>query len=361
MKILYLITEGDLGGAQKYVLDLAQNFQGIIVTGPEGNWLERECKALGLSYVRINHLWRKINPIIDFLALIEIFSLIKKIKPDIVHVNSSKAGILGSIAGKMAGAKIVFTAHGLVFNEPRAASVNRFFTYIEKFASIFRDKIITVSDFDKKTALAYKITSPGKISVVYHGLGQTKFLDQAQARRELKLPQDKLIVGTIANFFYTKGLDILIGAASDFEAEIVYAVIGDGPEHNHLEQLIKKSNLSNKFGLLGQIPDATKFLKAFDIFVLPSRKEGLPYVLLEALQARVPIIATAVGGVPEILGQNGYLIPPFNQGILSLMIRKLADDAGLRQIKEEEISKQLSYFTHEKMIAETKNIYEWIK
>src|SRR5574337_45429 len=139
MKILYVITLADGGGAQQYTLELAKYFKGAIAAGTEEQKLFADAQAAGLPTFGLRHLKRNINPWHDLLAIFELRRLIRELKPDIIHLNSTKAGFLGSIAGWLAGTKVVFTAHGFRYLEPLSPAGKRFYLMVEKFASLFRD------------------------------------------------------------------------------------------------------------------------------------------------------------------------------------------------------------------------------
>ncbi len=359
-KILYIITQSDWGGAQRYVFDLAINLQKSqyrtaegavhIAAGGSGPLFDR-LEAQKLPTTRLKHLKRPINPYHDLMAYFEIKKLLNHINPDIVHLNSSKAGFLGSLAAKKVGiAKIVYTAHGFVFNEPLPAWKKWLYKKIELASSKLIDKIICVSDFDRQTGIAGGIDSE-KLITIHNGIDvdTMNFLPREQAILSLRgaaatkqsnqrngqglqenlkqhddkiaavgstLPRNDRVIGCVANFYPSKGLDILIQAMTKIDATLI--IIGDGPEKKNLQLIAYNLQLQDKVLLVGSVPDAFKYLKAFDLFVLPSRKEGLPYVLLEAAAAGVPIVATKVGGVPEIISdrQNGYLVQPDNTGEL---------------------------------------------
>jgi glycosyltransferase involved in cell wall biosynthesis len=320
MKILYIVTQADLGGAQKSTLLLAGHFGGEIAAGSEKSELFDLAQKQNIPIHKLKFLKRGINPVFDLLALVELFFLIRKNKPDIAHLNSSKAGFLGSIAGKLAGAKVVFTARGFVFNEPHTPLAKLLFIVLEKFASLFRDQIITVSKADETSALNHKLIDPKKLTTIHNAVPPVNFTERIEARKRLGIPDDKFLIGTIANFYPTKGLDILISLWQDSRlrgnGNLELIIIGSGPLETELRAQVQKLNLTN-VNFTGQITNASTLLRAIDVFVLPSRKEGFPLVLLEAMQAGLPIIATDVGGNKEALGDAGILIPPGDPNALS--------------------------------------------
>ncbi len=362
MRILYVITLADGGGAQQYTLQLAKHFKGSIAAGTEEQQLFTDARAAGLPTFGVRHLKRDIRPWHDLLAVFELRRLIRELKPDIVHLNSTKAGLLGSIAGRLAGTKVVFTAHGFRYLEPLSPAAKRFYLFIEKFASLFRDRIIAVSQADYNSALAHGVISPRRIRVIYNGIAPINFLSRSQARKQLGLPDDKFIFGTVANFYPAKGLDVLIDAVNLLPAELrektIFTVIGHGPAEQNLKSKIENLKLSGCIKLPGQIPESKRLLKAFDCYILPSRKEGLAFALIEALQAELPIIATKVGGNPEVLGQAGLPVKAQDPRALAAAMQKLLTDDALRKTFGEQAGTRSALFTQERMFKETCQVYE---
>lgn len=375
MKILYIITQADGGGAQKYVLTLASYFNGAIAAGAESQQLFDDARAAGLDVYRLKHLKRDIHPWHDLLAVLELKRLIKKLQPQIVHLNSTKAGFLGSLSGwlakhstysfsrqEMAYPKVLFTAHGFRFLEPLSAPAKIFYLGIEKFASRFRDHIITVSEADRQAALRYGIIADSKISVIHNGLAPVKFLDREEAKAALGLPSRKMLLGSIANFYKTKGLDILIDALSLLDSKLLesihLAIIGEGKERISIEKRILEHRLVAKVTLVGNLPRAEKYLKAFDVFLLPSRKEGFPFVLLAAMQAGVPIIASKVGGIPEALGDAGVQVPPQDPRSLANAIMSLLNDVNLARQLAQRAEDRSQLFSQSAMLEKTQAVYQ---
>jgi len=403
--ILYLVTQSELGGAQRYVFDLAKNlgkeFNIVIAFGEQGEAgeLAKKLKRENIKYYTIPHLKRAISPVSDLLALLQIIKLIKKVKPDIIHLNSSKISILGSIAAFLSKSKIenrlparplawqagkskiFYTVHGWVFNEPLPLWKKLFYKYAEKFTSIFKDRIICVSEFDYQVATREKICSPKKLITIHNGLAPVNFLSRNKAKQKLqskfKIQNSKFLIASIANLYPTKGLEYLIqaihilkekfllltsysGRVPHPRAGFLLIVIGEGPKRKNLEKLIKQYNLQNNIILAGRIDNAAQLLLAFDVYVCPSVKEGLSYTLIEAMQAGLPIIATNVGGNPELIKNNetGLLVEPKNPEQIAEKIKKLIADQNLQQeLSARSRAKAQTEFNLEKMIEKTKNIY----
>jgi len=380
LKILYIVTQQEFGGAQRYIFDLATNLNRsqydihITAGGSEGPLFDC-ARASNLAIHSLKRLVRPISPIQDFLAYFELKKLIAELKPDIVHLNSSKVGVLGSMAARALKVPcIIYTAHGFVFNEPLSAFKRWLYMAAERGNARRVDAVIAVSEFDRQSGIKAGINK-NKIITIHNGIDpDMHFLARDEARLSLqktavwtlpggrdaflpsvhaasgveaaKLPRNDKLIGCIANFYPTKGPDVLIQAMTHVDAQLV--IIGDGELRPQLEAQIKKLGLENRVMLAGYVPDAHQYLKAFDLFVLPSHKEGFPYVLLEAAAAGVPIVATRVGGIPEIVqdGVTGYLAEPndlkalaqkISQALAHPLAPQLPNDCTLEHMLKETI------------------------
>lgn len=334
MRILYIITQAECGGAQKNVLDSAIKMKNLghkvllCVGKQEKNndkWLLEQFKKNGFIDEEIyilQNLKREINYLKDLKVIFDTYYLVKKINPHIVHLHSTKAGIICSIAAKLVKVKVIYTAHGFVFSEKISLFKKYFYIFAEFIASFFRDLTITVSDYDKKIAEKFKVIRKNKGVVIYNGVNESKkynIFNKEVAKNKIL---DKIgiknknikIVGVVANLYKNKGINYLIDAAKNiyesYDRNIIFVIIGDGEEKNNLYRQIIKNSLNNNVFLIGSINDAYRYLKAFDLIVLPSTKEGLPYILIESILINIPFVATNVGGIPEIVKYNKIdLIP----------------------------------------------------
>jgi len=379
MTILYVITQGETGGAQNYVATLARSAIGLnwtvsVAIGEKGdNWLGQEIESIGGRIWPLNRLKRAISPINDILAILELSKLYQDIAPDIIHLNSSKAGVLGSLAAiiyraKSKKCKIIYTAHGWIFNEEMPALKKMIYISLEKLTAKAKDKIICVSEYDRNTALIKNIAPPEKLMTVHNGINteRIKFLNKESARQEIfgadTPQQDETIIGCIANFYPTKGLEYLIDAIKIISQtiKIRLVIIGDGDLRLELEKQIRYNGLESIVLLIGKKKNAQKYLPAFDLAVMSSVKEGFPYFLLEAMSAGLPIVATRVGGIPEIItnGETGLLTEPNNPKDLAEKILRLASDANLRlKFGQAGLKKVKREFNEAEMINKTFSAY----
>lgn len=319
-KILYVITKSNWGGAQRYVFDLAanlpDNFEAVVALGGNGPLKDRLEEA-GIRTIPLPFLARDVRFLNDLLVLKHLISLFKKEQPDIIHLNSSKIGGLGALAGRIAKVPhIIFTAHGWAFREERPLLQKFAIKFLSWLTILWSHTVITVSERDEREALAMPFTKE-KIVLVYNGIPETKTLERTAARALIRqdiLPSS-LWVGTIGELHKNKGQAYAIEAFESLQAtapQAVFFVIGEGEERRSLEKLIAARNLQTNVILLGNRSNAAALLPAFDVFLFPSVKEGLPYTLLEAGLAGLPVIASGVGGIPEIITdmESGILVRP---------------------------------------------------
>lgn len=335
LNILLIITQGVWGGSQRYVLDLttelSQKHHVTVAIGePKGATdLQKKLQILttaqtpgSLRFVQLKHLQRAISPWHDLLGLFELQSLYRQVNPDVIHLNSTKASILGSLAKLFSPhIPLVYTVHGWIFLEPLSLPIKKLFLWLEKITQPFKNVFITLSPEETEIGKKFLHIPITKIQTIPLGIQVPKTkLSQTQAREYLIQSTTQNItaqkwIGTIAGLYKTKGLDTLIDAIAQekkLQDSTHYFIIGEGPERIYLESLIEKHQLKDTITLTGHIEEAARLLPAFDLFVLPSKKEGLPYALLETLCFHIPVVATAVGGVPSLLKHvpTAQIVPP---------------------------------------------------
>ena len=374
MKILYVITKSNWGGAQKHVYDLAtamkaRGHEVKVALGGEGALKER-LESVGVFTYPISALGRDISVGKDAGSFKEIFSVVKAQRPDVLHLHSPKAAGLGALAGRLLGIKnIVMTVHGFTFNEDRPFYEKLSIRFFSWLTAVLCHKVIVISrrEYDQARAFPYV---KEKIVLIPLGLRPAALMSVDGAKQFLgKLIDTDVVefnkkssIGTIAELHPNKGLPYLIEAISLVAGKYPHAiciVIGDGQDKAALGALIKENKLEQRVFLVGQVENASDYLKAFNVFVLPSVKEGLPYTLLEAGAASLPVVATTVGGIPELVEdmKSGILVQPKNARelahALSFMIEhpdeRRSYGAALRE-------KVLKDYSMEKMIASIEDV-----
>lgn len=390
-KILYIITKSAWGGATKYTYDLAsampQNgFETHVAAGlpteqaglslPREKNLFSELQNSNAHCHTIKNFQKSVNPLKDLFALWEIISLIRAIKPDIIHVSSSKAGGLAGLASfilkalrpKIYNLKTIFTAHGWAYHENRAKWQRETIKWLSRATAFFYDTVITVSEFDRQSAVQNKIGRSGKFITVHNGIDPDSlaFFPKNEARSALmpSAEQKSLWIGTVGEFTANKGHKFLIEAAQILcpkYPELRFVIIGHrGEEKSNILRQIIEDGLSKRVRIIDSPPDAAKYLKALDIFVLPSLKEGLPYVLLEAGLAELASIATDVGGNREIItdGKDGLLVKTADAHELARAIERVLTNENLKNALAQSLrQKILNGYSLQKMINETLAIY----
>jgi len=353
MKILFIITQSELGGAQRWVFDTVTNldskkYKTIVASqpGPLLNKLKKE----GVQTHNLKNLVRNISPLRDLFGLIELCRLIKKERPDIVQLCSTKAGLLGALAGKLSGSnKIIYRIGGWSFNDPRPQWQNNIFLWLEKISAAWKDMIIVNSQKGYDEAIKHKICSKDKLRLLYNGI------DYLSYKNDLHNKSEVIKIGVIANFYPTKGLTYFIQSLTQLKNNKIKAlIIGEGTERSKLEQLKKDSELDNCL-LAGSQSNPWQYFEkqgGIDIFVIPSVKEGMPYVLLEAMANKLPIVTTKAGGIGEIIKdqQNGILIPIKNSKEMTLAIDDLIKNKVLRDKLGKQAGEDIKKYNLQSMI-----------
>lgn len=306
-KILYVITKSNWGGAQRYVFDLGlaahrHGFEVVVALGGAGV-LKTKLEAVGIRTISIRALERDVSLTKEFVALRELIRIFKAEKPDVVHLNSSKAGALGALAARSASwrsahpIKIIYTSHGWAFNEKRSLPARVAIWFVSWLTALLCTDIICVSDFELRSVQRMPFCAHKAVRI-YNGIDLNMHFGSGEAIRTA-FPQGAKITGTVGELTKNKNQLTLIEQAKNNPSMYV-AIVGEGELRPMLEQKIKEYGLEERVKLFGFLP-AAEALKGFDVFALPSIKEGLSYVILEARVAGLPIVANRVGGVSEAL------------------------------------------------------------
>ena len=375
MKILYLITKSNWGGAQRHVFDLAISMRNrghevSVALGGDGT-LRTRLEAAGIYTHSIAALGRDISTSKDLGSFKEIMSVIRHRRPDILHLHSTKATGLGSVAGRLLGVKtIIQTIHGWAFNESRPLHERALIVLFSWFTMVLCHTTILLSEREYAQALHFPWVKR-KIQLITLGIKAPTFLSVDGAKQSIakhigmSIPEfnKKTVIGTIAELHPNKGLTYLIHACATVVMQYpqsILVIIGNGQEMTTLNTLIKEKKLEQHVFLAGYLDHAAEYLKAFSLFVLPSLKEGLPYAILEAGSASLPVVATTVGGIPEIIEdmKSGVLVQPKNirelAHALSFMIEHPVERRTYGAALKDKITKDFSVDT---MIARTAELY----
>ncbi len=375
-KIIYAITKSNRGGAQRYVYDLAtslpRSFAPTVLLGGMGP-LKKHLEEARIPVVSLPGLDRDVRFLKDISVFFALLREFRRRKPDIVHLNSSKIGGLGALAARLASVPhIIFTAHGWAFNEKRPAIQKAVIKFVYWVTIMLSTKTIAVSEQMRRDVRSFPFVQK-KICVVHNGIAPTPLLARADAMSGLQKiakgmrqtpGESMLAIGVLSELHHVKGLDVLIEAVAALVKEgrrLLVVIMGEGDERPRLERLVEARKLKHVVHLPGYVEDAARYLRAFDIFALPSRSEGFSFAILEAGSAKLPVVASRVGGISEIItdGDDGLLVPPNSPAALAAGLRTLCDDPALRKQLGERLAERVAaYFSKQRMIDATVALYQ---
>lgn len=290
-------------------------------------------RAKGYNVETVKMVRRKTTPIANLLALLTLYSIIRRNKYEIVHTYSTIAGFVGRLAAKLAGVPVVIhTPEGLPFNEQVIWWKRWLFTALERFLGSFTDALIACSEAEQQQATAAGILEPDKIVVIKNCIDTENFdvdkIDGLAKKRALGLGPDDPVVGMVARLSFQKGPRYFIEAAAQVlkvMPEAHFLLVGDGELREEVQMLIEELSISDSVDLLGYRDDCVEIMATFDVFVLSSLWEGLPYAPREAMLLRKPVVMTAVSGVEEIIQDNsmGVIVPEKDSRALAEAILRL--------------------------------------
>ena len=334
IKILH-IAATSTGGVGLNILLLSRYLNkdqfNICVAMALGAPLDEEFAKEGVKIYPIR-MSRKPNRLINLLGLYQLWRLIGVEKFDIVHTHTSVGGFLGRIAAKARGVPVVlWSIHGWAFNYPMGCISKKFWRAIERLLDFFTDHYVAVSRNMMDVGIQGSITVPEKVSVIYHGIETDKYDtsgNQNNLRIELGIGENIAVVGNIGRFEPQKAVDDFLKAArivKDNVPNVRFLVVGDGPLRNDMERLSMQLGIKDVVLFTGWQKNLKEYIGIMDIICIPSLWEALPFQLLEAMAMEKPIVATSVGGIPEVVddGKTGILVPPSKPEIMAHAIINL--------------------------------------
>lgn len=361
MKIVQLITRMDtIGGAQVHVRDISIDLKRLgydiyLVAGGEENVhdiLEKD----NIQPIYSKYLIHNLNLISDVKAVLEIRKILKKIQPDLLAVHSSKAGVVGRIAGWSLRIPTLFTAHGWSYTDGISIKKKRFYIFFEKVIGRITDGVIAVSDYDKELALKYKVLPESKVFTIHNGVHAI-----GREKKDNNLSDQPNII-MVARFAPPKKQLELLQALNQLRhIQWKMHFAGDGPQLQESRDYVKREGLNDRVVFLGNRRDITELLQKSDLFVLLSDWEGLPLSILEAMRCGLPIIASDVGGVKEAVKQsvNGFVITKGDEQELLNRLTLLLTKPKLRlKMGSSGRAAYESHFTFNKMMKKTLSCYK---
>ncbi len=349
IRVLHIITRLIVGGAQentlftaelldasRYQVDLISGSQ----TGSEGSLVE-EARSKGIPLTIVPHLVRQISPLHDLLALLKLTQIIRRGQYTIVHTHSSKAGILGRLAARLARTPIiVHTVHGWSFHDYMSPLTRKIYIGLEQRMAKLSDALIVVAEQDIAKGLAAGIGQPNQYHLIRSSIPLEDFdpakYSRQEVRQELGLPTDAPVIGNVGRFSPQKNPLVwaqvagLIGRALP---QARFLLVGDGPLRHELQENLAQEGIAERTVLTGLRRDVPRLLAAMDIFLLTSLWEGLPRVIPQAMAMRLPIVAARVDGIAEAVqnGVTGYLFDPDDTNGMAQACVTLINDLAMRK------------------------------
>lgn len=328
-RILLLVTLAETGGAQAYVGALvgalAPDYDVTVAAHGHGPLVEAASRA-GVTFVPLRHVRRPISPWRDTLALLELLALMRRVRPHVVHASSSKAGVLGRLAAWLARVPIrVFTVHGWAFSAASGRSAV-LYRWADRLARPLTTTTICVSEREREAGIAARTCNARTTTVIRNGIDVR---GRPLARPEME-PARIVSVGRLQA---PKDPLTLVRALAGLEGRAFGAsLVGDGPERSAVAFEIRRLGLVDAVELEGRRSDVPEILAASQVFVLASHSEGFPMAVLEAMAAGLPVVASRVGGLDELVGEGetGLLVRSGDPAELARVIARLLDDPGLR-------------------------------
>ena len=366
LRVLEMIDKPFLGGGQRTVLLLAQNldkkrFEVSVCSGGPGPLVET-LRGLGIPHLPATFSRKRF-----FTSVREIARILTDNRIDVLHTHGGVAGLFGRWAARRGRRPVlVHTVHGIHYLHYRNPLARWGYVQLEKYLSRFTDAVVFVSEADLWSAQRRGLASGEKLALIKNGVDPALLKPAAQRtslRKSLGLLPGQTVVGTVARLHRQKGIPYFLRAAElvrQSHPQAAFVIVGGGPWEAKLKAEAARLRLAGNVVFPGERPNASALLSLFDIFVLPSLWEGLPFVLVEAAALAKPIVATNIDGVREVVrdGENGMLVPAADPASLASAIRLLLDDPGLARrlaaLAKAQIPKG---FTIREMIAQTERLY----
>jgi glycosyltransferase involved in cell wall biosynthesis len=352
IKILRVIARLNMGGPALHVAYLTEGLRkrGYDTTLVAGSLARGEdsmafvADARGVEVVRIDELGREISPLRDLMATIRLARLIRKERPQILHTHTAKAGTVGRVAARLAGSRkppiVIHTFHGHVLRGYFGPVRTLFFRLLERWLASGTTALIAVSPQVRDDLVSLGVAPRERFVVIRLGIELDERVapdenGRGESRRYLGIPGDRFAVGWIGRMTAVKRTDdVLIAFKSlrDSGVDAVLCMVGDGPDRITLEERAHELGVARDTIFLGYQEDVAPFYAAFDVLVLPSGNEGTPVTVIEALAAERPVVATRVGGVPDVVrdGEDGFLVEAGATDDLADRLGRLARDPALR-------------------------------
>jgi len=327
----------------------------------------KQAEREGVKVIVIPSLLRKLSPVRDLRAFFSLLTLIMREKPCIVHTHSSKAGILGRLAARLAGVPaVVHTPHGHVFYGHFGPLTSKIYLLVERIMSRITDRLIALTQGERDDYLALSVCDQKKIVTIHSGVDVDHYLhakvNVQRKRKSLGLKPEGLVVGTVGWLLPIKGPMYLLKAMAEVwkrYPRTILVYVGRGDLEGELRREASRMGASEKVWFLGWRDDIHEILPVLDIFVLPSLNEGMGRALVEAMAAGKPIVASKVGGVPDLViqGENGLLVQAADVNALAGGIESLLANPKKRKEMGEKGKKMAIKYGSDSMVQKIDQLY----
>lgn len=384
IRVMHVITRLDMGGSAQNTLQTCLNldpgrYRIMLVHGPahESRMTAAEKAAVaagiqdaenrGVQVRRIPSLIRRIHPLLDMSAFLVLLALMMREKPTIVHTHTSKAGILGRAAARLARVPIVIqTPHGHVFYGHFGRGLSKLFLGLERLTARYTHAVVALTRSEHRDYLNYGVAGPEKLVTIHSGVDIERFgrrsPDAAAKKKALGLNPDCALVGTVGWLLPVKGPHHLLRAMAavlqqGHDAQLAF--VGKGDMESALRSEARISGLAERVHFIGWRRDIADILPLFDVFVLPSLNEGMGRVLVEAMAAGRPVVGSRTGGIPDLVrdGENGLLVSVGNVNELADAIGRLLTDPQWAMSLGQQGSRDCRRFSLESMVAKIDHLY----
>lgn len=337
IRVLHIVEAA--GGVERYLETLFKytghnKVENILICSQNYDYEKMKHLADRVIVIKMAH---QIDSKVDIKSVRAIRHYIKQIKPDIIYAHSSKAGALARIADLGINNKVIYNPHGWAFNMQQSSKKKEMYKWVEKVSAHFCDKIVCISDAEKESALREKICKSDKLQVIYNGIDLEEIENaKPKSREELGIPEDAFVVGQVGRLSEQKAPDTFVKAAKLIKEKIpnaYFVLVGDGELRDQIEKMIHENGLDNSFLITGWVDSPASYMKIMNVGTLLSRWEGFGLVLPEYMACDVPIVATGVDAIPDVIqnGKDGILVEKDSPTTILKVIGKLFNDSKLRE------------------------------
>ncbi|CAX67039.1 glycosyltransferase family 4 protein [Lactobacillus johnsonii] len=352
------------GGVERYLEALLKysdkcKIENILVCSQNYDYKKFESLTSRVIVLKMSH---NIDPIADIKVEKALRNIIKRERPDIVYAHSSKAGAFARIADIGLKNKVIYNPHGWAFNMQQSTKKKQMYKWVEKISAYFCDQIVCISDAERLSALREKICKPNKLQVIYNGIDFVELNKESKQNVDLSIPKNSYVIGMVGRLSEQKAPDIFVEAAHLIKEQIpnaFFLMVGDGPLKKQIERQIDKLGLKESFCITGWVENPTAYMKKMDIGLLISRWEGFGLVIPEYMASNIPVIASRVDAIPNLIedGKDGILVNKDDFKSIAENVVRLKTNPDLYTKLKLQAMRKVKNFDIKRVASETENLY----